>query len=110
QSSKSMIATVSHIASTVCDKLGVGIEKNPQRRCVWNENGNLHVSARNLDGAVPGLQNPYIVWEIKEYWGKTNGGSKMSDAVYECHLVGKEIRECEERGALPIMHVVFLDG
>ena len=52
-----------------------------------------------------------MVWEIKEYWGKTKGGSKMSDAVYECALVGLELRDFEERtGAPRVQHVVFVDG
>jgi hypothetical protein len=70
----------------------------------------LHVTARNLDGAIPSLANPGIVWEIKEYWGKTKGGSKMSDAVYECNLVGRELREFEERTKARITHIVFVDG
>ena len=56
------------------------------------------------------LANPGIIWEIKEYWGKTSGGSKMSDAVYECHLVGMEIRHFEEKARCKINHVVFVDG
>lgn len=68
------------------------------------------MSARNLDGAVPGLLNPTIVWEIKEYWGQTSGGSKMSDAVYECHLVGRELREFEDRTRERVTHIVFIDG
>ena len=71
---------------------------------------NLHVTARNLDGAIPSLANPTIIWEIKEYWGKTKGGSKMSDAVYECNLVGRELREFEERSSASIKHIVFVDG
>ncbi len=110
QSSRCMIATVSHIAGEVCSSFKIGFEISPQRRCVWNRSGHLHVSVRNLDGAVPGLQNPFIIWEIKEYWGKTSGGSKMSDAVYECHLVGKEIRDCEQRASIKIFHAVFVDG
>ncbi len=52
-----------------------------------------------------------MIWEIKEYWGKTSGGSKMSDAVYECALVGRELREFEERsGASRTPHVAFVDG
>ncbi len=52
-----------------------------------------------------------MVWEIKEYWGKTKGGSKMSDALYECALVGRELREFEDRsGAQRVEHTVFLDG
>ena len=110
QSSKAMIAAVSAIAHEVCAKHGVGMEPDPQTRCVWcNENG-LHVSARNLDGAIPALANPQIVWEIKEYWGKTSGGSKMSDAVYECHLVGLELRDYEARGGQHVTHIVFVDG
>lgn len=77
---------------------------------MWLERNQLHVTARNLDGAIPGLTNPRVVWEIKEYWGKTSGGSKMSDAVYECNLVGRELREYEERSGVQVEHVVFVDG
>ena len=86
------------------------MEANPQRRCVWCVKNGLHVTARNLDGAIPSLANPTIIWEIKEYWGKTKGGSKMSDAVYECNLVGRELREFEERTGISVAHVVFVDG
>lgn len=34
----------------------------------------------------------------------------MSDAVYECHLVGLEIRMFESRSGIPIEHIVFVDG
>lgn len=110
QSTKTLIATVTSIANRVCKKHSETLEGNPQKRCVWCIDNHLHVSARNLDGAIPSLQDPYIVWEIKEYWGKTKGGSKMSDAVYECHLVGREIREYQEKSKHKISHVVFLDG
>lgn len=110
QSSKTLIATVSSIAMKTCGDFAETVEPNPQKRCVWLVDNHLHVTARNLDGAVPSLKDPYIVWEIKEYWGKTKGGSKMSDAVYECQLVGREIREYEERSKHKITHAVFLDG
>ncbi len=111
QSSAAMVAAVSYIAGEYCLARGVTFNKSPQRRCVWLVNNELHVTARNLDGAIPSLDSPQMVWEIKEYWGKTKGGSKMSDAVYECALVGRELREFEERsGAEPVSHVVFLDG
>ncbi len=32
------------------------------------------------------------------------------DAVYECNLVGRELREFEERTNLRVDHVVFVDG
>ncbi len=111
QSSAAMVAAVSFIAGEYCLAKGMTFVKNPQRRCVWLVNDQLHVTARNLDGAIPSLHTPDMMWEIKEYWGKTKGGSKMSDAVYECALVGRELRDFEERsGAQPVPHVVFLDG
>lgn len=110
QSSKAIVATVSTIAANICTKLSERVDTNPQTRFVWCQNNGLHVSVRNLDGAVPGLFNPKIIWEIKEYWGKTNGGSKMSDAVYECHLVGLEVRNFEEKAGCKISHIVFVDG
>lgn len=110
QSSKSMIAAVTAVAQKVCTQHGTTVESNPQTRCVWCVENELHVSARNLDGAIPALANPSIVWEIKEYWGKTSGGSKMSDAVYECHLVGLELRKFENRSGGKVVHVVFVDG
>jgi hypothetical protein len=110
QSSAATVAAVSYIAEKVCRAKQLGCDTDPQRRCVWLVNNQLHVTARNLDGAAPALLFPRVIWEIKEYWGKTKGGSKMSDAVYECHLVGRELREFEERTRSSVAHVVFLDG
>lgn len=110
QSSKALIAGVAAVAQAVCDQKGTQFVPSPQRRCAWLVDHNLHVTARNLDGAIPSLANPSIIWEIKEYWGKTKGGSKMSDAVYECNLVGRELREFEERAGAKITHIVFVDG
>jgi hypothetical protein len=111
QSSAAMVAAVSHIASERCAAQGLGLSVAPTRRSVWLEGDQLHVTARRLDGAIPSLDSPTIIWEIKEYWGKTKGGSKMSDAVYECALVGLELRDFEERtGASRVQHVVFVDG
>ncbi len=84
QASKSLIGAVDIIARLVTDE----VNTDPQTRCIWcNQNG-LHVTARNVDGAVPSTANPKAIWEIKEYWGKTKGGSKMSDAVYEWGVTG----------------------
>jgi hypothetical protein len=105
-----MVKTVSRISQSVCEKFKETIDINPQTRCIWSKNGKLHVTTRNLDGAIPSLNNPYVVWEIKEYWGKSKGGSKMSDAVYECEIVGKELREYERETNTKIYHVVFIDG
>lgn len=110
QSSKALIATVSGIARKACADAGISVDLNPQRRAIWFTRHGLHVSARNLDGAIPSLENPTTVWEIKEYWGKTSGGSKMSDAVYECQLVGLELRMFELKSGIAIDHIVFVDG
>jgi hypothetical protein len=111
QSSAAMVAAVSFIAGEHCLAQGTTFSKVPDRRCVWLVDNQLHVTTRNLDGAIPSLDSPGMVWEIKEYWGKTSGGSKMSDAVYECALVGLELRDFEERSGAPhVQHVVFLDG
>jgi len=110
QSSKALVSAVTEIAAELCGRSGVAMHPNPTRRCVWCMDSGLHVSARNVDGVIPSLANPTIIWEIKEYWGKTKGGSKMSDAVYECHLVGRELREYEEKSRFKVAHAVFLDG
>lgn len=110
QSSKALIAAVSGIADKACKTAKTTVNLDPQRRAVWLSEGGMHASARNLDGAIPSLENPIAIWEIKEYWGKTKGGSKMSDAVYECHLVGLELRIFESTNDLSIDHIVFVDG
>lgn len=110
QSSKALVGAVTAIAVEVCESREISLNRDPQTRAIWCNERGLHVTARNLDGAVPSLANPLIVWEIKEYWGKTGGGSKMSDAVYECHLVGRELRDFEERADIRVAHIVFLDG
>lgn len=110
QASKAMIGAVSGIARRVCHKHNIPLDDDPQKRCIWCKDEELQVTARNLDGAVPGLVNPYAIWEIKEYWGKTQGGSKMSDAVYECQLVGYELLDYTARSGQNIHHIVFLDG
>jgi hypothetical protein len=110
QSSKAIVATVAAIVKDYCEPRNIHFNTNPQTRCAWSLNHKLHVSARNIDGAISQLLNPSIIWEIKEYWGVTGGGSKMSDAVYECNLVGRELREFEEQSGANICHIVFLDG
>ena len=110
QSSKAIVATVNHEVQKLCSKHRITFNPNPQTRCAWCRNNKFHVTSRNVDGAIPAVANPLIIWEIKEYWGKTGGGSKMSDAVYECNLVGRELREFEEQVKTKIYHLVFLDG
>lgn len=110
QSTKPLVAAAGHIARKVAREYNLDSNVNPQLSCFWTEESRLAVTARNLDGAIPSLENPSVVWEIKEYWAKTRGGSKMSDAVYECMLVGMELRMFEEETDRRIRHAVLVDG
>lgn len=110
QSSKVLVATVEAVTNEVCSSHGLTANVNPQKRAVRIANDYLWVSPRRLDGAFPSLINPYAIWEIKEYWGKTSGGSKMSDAIYECQLVGTELRAFEDKHGIHIEHFVLIDG
>lgn len=110
QSTKPMVSAVSGISKRITSEFNLNVETNPQRSCLWIDSDGLVVTARNLDGAIPDLENPLIIWEIKEYWGQTKGGSKMSDAIYECMLVGMELRFMERQNRKRIAHVCMIDG
>jgi hypothetical protein len=105
-----MVATVAALTELTTRPLGVASDTNPQSRAAVVTDNYIWVSPRRLDGAIPTLVNPIGLWEIKEYWGKTSGGSKMSDAIYECQLVGQELRAFEDLHAMAIRHYVILDG
>lgn len=110
QSSKVMVATVATLTRMTCEDAAVTFNDDPQSRAVVIGNEHIWVSPRRLDGALPALLNPVAVWEIKEYWGVTGGGSKMSDAIYECQLVGEELRAFEDLHGIRVHHYAFLDG
>jgi len=109
QSSKVLVQTVGVIAHQA--SLGRQVpDTDPQARAAHLANGHIWVSPRRLDGALPGLLNPVGMWEIKEYWGKTSGGSKMSDAIYELQLVGTELAIQEQISGVHIEHIAIMDG
>ena len=64
--------------------------------------------ARRFDGATPGIKNPKVVWEIKEYYGTTTFGSRVADGVYETLLDGFEIKQARARGHT-LHHYLFVD-
>ena len=111
---KALVAAVTNVAKLVCTEKSVGLVPIPQSRGGWVCDAQLHLTARHLAGALPAHPPPTLVWVVKVYWGGgegKEGGSKMSDAVYECNLVGRELRDFETRTGHPrINHVVFLDG
>lgn len=65
--------------------------------------------ARRMDGAYPTLNNPHACWEIKEYYGTTTFGSRVSGGVYETLLDGAEIEELRENADVPVLHYLIVD-
>lgn len=110
QSSQAAVGAVAVITRMVCEEEGVAADVSPQSRAVIIAEDHIWVSPRRLDGALPALLNPVGIWEIKEYWGVKGGGSKMSDAIYECQLVGQELRAFKDLHGPSCRHFVILDG
>jgi hypothetical protein len=113
QSSKVMVATVNWVTEYELSDRGTPFDPNPQARAAVFEPGRIYVTPRRLDGAIPSLLNPAGLWEIKEYWGgneRQGGGSKMSDAIYECQLVGTDLRMYEDKGGRRVLHYLIFDG
>jgi hypothetical protein len=110
RSSKVLVNTVDAVLYEECSKAKVGVNTSPQSRAAIISNEHIWVSPRRLDGAMPALLNPVALWEIKEYWGVTSGGSKMSDAIYELQLVGVELRTFEDDIGIHVNHYAIMDG
>ena len=70
----------------------------------------IGASSRRFDGAYPSIQNPKLVWEIKEYYYATTFGSRVADGVYETQLDGFEFKEIYERTGVKVYHVLFIDA
>lgn len=78
---------------------------------VWDNNGYIiGASSRRFDGAYPSIQNPRLIWEIKEYYYATTFGSRVADGVYETQLDGYEFKEIYERTGVKVYHVLFVDA
>lgn len=78
---------------------------------IWDKNRNIiGASSRRFDGAYPSINNPMLVWEIKEYYYTTTFGSRIADGVYETQLDGFEFRELQDRSGRKVYHVLFVDA
>ena len=78
---------------------------------VWDDDNYIvGSSSRRFDGAYPGIQNPRLVWEIKEYYYATTFGSRVADGVYETQLDGFELKEIYDRTGIKVYHVLFIDA
>lgn len=76
QSSAATVAAVSFIAEKVCKAKGLDCDTAPQRRCVWLVKNQLHVTARNLDGAAPGLLFPKVIWRSRNTGARPRAGAR----------------------------------
>ena len=68
-----------------------------------DDNRIIGASSRRFDGAYPNIENPKLVWEIKEYYYATTFGSRVADGVYETQLDGFEFKELYERTGRKIL-------
>nr|DAJ17979.1 MAG TPA: hypothetical protein [Siphoviridae sp. ct4aE30] len=70
----------------------------------------IGASSRRFDGAYPSINNPTIVWEIKEYYYNKSFGSRIADGVYETQLDGYEFRDLRRTYDYKVYHVLFVDS
>ena len=91
---------------------GPGFDDDPGKSAFVRDNDGhiIGVSSRRFDGAFPGVQNPRLVWEIKEYYYNKTFGSRVADGVYETQLDGFEFKEIQDRTGAKVYHVLFIDS
>lgn len=91
---------------------GKGFNDDPRSLMYITDDNNqiIGASSRRFDGAYPSIENPDIVWEIKEYYYATTFGSRVADGVYETQLDGHEFKEIFKRTGRKIYHVLFIDA
>lgn len=90
----------------------LGFDDDPRSLAyIWDDDGRIiGASSRRFDGAYPSIENPELVWEIKEYYYATTFGSRVADAVYETQLDGFEFKELYERTGKKVHHILFIDA
>lgn len=100
------------INTMVARKLNsVEFNSNPRSLTTVRENKELvYCLSRWVDGAIPDVINPSVIWEIKEYYYTTTFGSRVADGVYETQLDGYELKELETKLNRKIYHILFIDS
>lgn len=90
----------------------LGFDDDPRSLAyIWDDDDRLiGASSRRFDGAYPSIENPKLVWEIKEYYYATTFGSRVADGVYETQLDGFEFKELYDRTGRKVYHVLFIDA
>jgi len=69
----------------------------------------LWVGSRWMDVAYPDVIDPVAVWEVKEHYGTTTFGSRVSAAVYETMLDGFEFNKLQISDNRKIYHYLIVD-
>lgn len=107
-----LTAIVDLLTFEILQKYSLSFDHDPHSLLEFtNVTGDLvGVSSRRFDGAAPSTRNPYVVWEIKEYYYTTTFGSRIADGVYESRLDGFELNEFDAEGAQNAEHVLFVDS
>lgn len=100
------------IRECIPDITELGFDDDPRGLVyIWdNERALIGASSRRFDGAYPSIENPRMVWEIKEYYYATTFGSRVADGVYETQLDGYEFKELLNRTGRKVYHVLFVDA
>lgn len=106
------ILTEKTIRELTDDPSSLGFDDDPRGLTFIRDDEGFIVgaSSRRFDGAYPSIQNPKLIWEIKEYYYATTFGSRVADGVYETQLDGFEFREICDRTGIKIYHVLFIDA
>lgn len=94
----------------ICDRLCFDDDPRGLTYILNDDYQVIGASSRRFDGAYPGIENPILVWEIKEYYYATTFGSRVADGVYETQLDGFEFKELYERTGRKVYHVLFIDS
>lgn len=83
---------------------------DPRGLCIATKGGvPARTFSRRMDGAYPSIVNPVAVWEVKEFYGTTSFGSRVSAAVYETTLDGLEFAEFAENEKTRVLHYLVVD-
>jgi hypothetical protein len=108
-----LASEVEEVVKSICTAKKIAYLSNPpnvSRPIIRIPNRGVYPLMRQLDILIPGMENPRVVIEVKEFWGEKKGGSKMSNAVYETYCVARELKDLEETFGLKIYHYVVTDG
>jgi hypothetical protein len=90
---------------------GLSCDYDPRKLTTVTKDGiPLRTLARRVDGAFPAVENPIVIWEIKEYYYTTTFGSRVADGVYETLLDGMEIEELHEHEKIKVLHYLMVDA